>query len=51
MQLTIAYGQCAAGNGGVRSAPTTYPLEGGSATARSPVDSASYGRMRGKADG
>ena len=51
MQLTVAYGQCAAGNGDVRSAPTTYPLEGGSETVRSPRESASYRRMRGKADG
>ena len=51
MQLTVAYGQCVAGNGEVRSAPTTYPLGRGSETVRSPEDSASYRRMRGKADG
>jgi len=42
MQLPEAYGQCVAGNGGVRSARTMYPLLGGPEPAREPEDSASY---------
>ena len=47
VQPAVAYGQCIAGNGVVRSAPRTYPLERGPATARNPVESASYGADKG----
>ena len=40
MQPAVACGQCIAGNGVVRSAPTTYPLERGPATAKITEDHA-----------
>ena len=47
VQPAGAYGQCIAGNGVVRSAPTTYPLERGPVTARKLVESASYDADKG----